>query len=66
MHRSCSWSKLLKLGIRGEIFNINRSMYKSVQSIVQVEAERTQPFECLLGVRQGERLSPFFILYVYQ
>ena len=40
-------------------------MYKSVQSIVQVEAERTQPFECLLGVRQGECLSPFlFSMYI--
>ena len=49
-------SKLLKLGIRGEIFNIIPSMYKSV---VQVGAERTQPFECLLGVRWGECSSPF-------
>ena len=48
------WSKLLRLGIRREIFYIIHSMYKSVKSIVQVGAERTQPFECSLGVRQGE------------
>ena len=32
--------------------------------IVQVGAERTQPFECLLGVRQGECLS-LFLLSMY-
>ena len=63
--RNFLWIKLLKLGIRGEIFNIIHSMYKSVKSIVQVGAERTQPFECLLGVRQGECLSPFlFSMYI--
>ena len=40
-------------------------MYKTVKSIVQAGAERTQRFECLLGVREGECLS-LFILYVYQ
>ena len=40
-------------------------MYKSVKSIVQVGVERTQPFECLLGVRQGECLSSFlFSMYI--
>ena len=63
--RNFLWSKLLRLGIRGEIFNIILSMYKCVKSIVQVGAERTQPFECLLGVRQGECLSPFlFSMYI--
>ena len=63
--RNFLWSKLLKLGIRGEIFNIIHSMYKSVKSIVQVGTERTQPFKCLLGVRQGECLSPFlFSMYI--
>ena len=63
--RNFLWSKLLKLGIRGEIFNIIHSMYKGVKSIVQVGTERRQPFECLLGVRQGECLSPFlFSMYI--
>ena len=40
-------------------------MYKSVKSIVQVGAERTQPFESLLGVCRGECLSPFlFSMYI--
>ena len=65
LDRNFSWSKLLELGIRGEIFIIIYSMYKSVKSIVQVGAERTQPFKCLLGVRQGECLSSFlFSMYI--
>ena len=40
-------------------------MYSVVKSRVQVGAEKTDEFECLLGVRQGECLSPFlFAMYL--
>ena len=53
------------MGIRGKIFAVIHSMYKCVKSIVQVGADRTAQFECLLGVRQGECLSPFlFSMYI--
>ena len=39
--------------------------HSSQQSRVQVGAEKTDEFECLLGVRQGECLSPFlFAMYL--
>ena len=53
------WYKLIKLGIGGKILNVIMSMYKHVKSKV------SEGFECVLGVRQGECLSPFlFAMYL--
>ena len=49
------WTKLIKLGIRGNIVNI----IKSVKSRVKMQNKLSDAYECLLGVRQGESLSPF-------
>ena len=53
------WLKLVKLGIRGKMLNIIRSMYSSVKSRVKLLNELSDEYECLLGVTQGECLSPF-------
>ena len=59
------WYKLLKLGVRGKIFNIILSIYSTVKSKVRGPKSITDSFECTLGVRQGESLSPFlFSMYV--
>ena len=50
------WTKLIKLGIRGNIVNI----IKSVKSRVKMQNKLSDAYECLLGVRQGESLSPFY------
>jgi hypothetical protein len=56
------WFKLLKVGVTGKMFNIIRSMYETVSSKVK---GISSSFECILGVRQGESLSPFlFAMYV--
>ena len=58
------WYKLLKLGVRGKMFNI-QSIYSTVKSKVRGPKSITDSFECKLGVRQGESLSPFlFSMYV--
>ena len=63
--RNFLWHKLIGLGIRGRIFDVIQSMYSVGKSRVQVGAEQTDEFECLLGVRQGECLSPFlFAMYL--
>ena len=49
----------MKLGLRGNILNIIKSMYNSVKSRVKYCNELSSEFECHLGVRQGECLSPF-------
>ena len=53
------WFKLIKLGIRGNILNIIKSMYETVKSKVRFENQLSEEFSCILGVRQGECLSPF-------
>ena len=59
------WHKLLVCGIRGRIFNIISSMYRCVKTKVFVNGECSESFDCKLGVRQGECLSPFlFAMYV--
>jgi hypothetical protein len=59
------WYKLLKIGVNGKIINIIRSMYSCVKTRVQIHGEKSQYFQCNLGVRQGECLSPFlFAVYL--
>ena len=59
------WYKLIKLGLRGKILNILKSMYATVKSIVKYDNKLGNEFSCTLGVRQGECLSPLlFSLYL--
>ena len=59
------WFKLLHCGIHGRTLNIITSMYKSVKSKVFIDGDKSESFNCKLGVRQGECLSPFlFAIYV--
>ena len=51
--------KLIKLGLRGKILNIVRSMYESVKTRVKYYNQFSDEYICTLGVRQGECLSPF-------
>ena len=53
------WMKLIKLGIRGNILNSIKYMHCAVKSRVKLGNKLSDAFECSLGVRQGERLSPF-------
>ena len=45
--------------LRGNILNIIKSMYCAVKSRVKLGNKLSDAFECSLGVRQGESLSPF-------
>ena len=59
------WFKLLKLGIKGKMFNIIHSMYSGIKTRVFVDGKTSDAFHCRLGVRQGECLSPFlFAMYI--
>ncbi len=53
------WLKLIKLGVRGKILNIIKSMYCNVKSRVTMQNRLSEEFSCFLGVRQGDCLSPF-------
>ena len=63
--RDILWYKLVKLGIRGQILKVIKSMYENIKSRVKSNNELSDEFTCCLGVRQGECLSPFlFAIYV--
>ena len=65
VNRDILWFKLIKIGVRGKILNVMRGMYSSVKSRVKYQNELSSEFECYLGVRQGECLSPFlFSMYI--
>ena len=55
------WSKLVKSGARGKIFDIIQSMYKNIKSRVKFENDLSDEFSSYIGVRQGECLSPFYL-----
>ena len=57
--RENMWYKLLKYGIRGNIIDIIRSMYENIKSKIKYDNQLSNDFTYLLGVRQGECLSPF-------
>ena len=47
------------------MFDIIRSMYSKVKSKIFLNGEKSETFDCHLGVRQGECLSPFlFAMYI--
>ena len=59
------WCKLIRYGVRGKILNVIMAMYTSVKSRVLYHNNLSEDFECIIGVRQGECLSPFlFSIYV--
>ena len=57
------WYKLVNLGLRGNILNIMKSMYSSVKSRVKFSNKLGNEFQCSLGVRQGECLSPLLFSF---
>ena len=44
------------------MINVIRSMYENIKSRVKSDNNLSNDFSCLLGVRQGECLSPFLFL----
>lgn len=63
--RNILWYKLIRLGVRGQILKVIKSMYESIKSRVKYDNELSEEFTCCSGVRQGECLSPFlFAMYI--
>ena len=63
--RDVLWFKLIRLGVRGRMLNIIKSIYSCVKPRVKHDNTLSDPFTCNIGVRQGECLSPFlFAMYV--
>ncbi len=52
------WQKVLSIGIDGKVLRVIQNMYKNAKSCVQNNSQLSDFFECNIGVRQGENLSP--------
>lgn len=50
--RDIIWYKLIKLGVRGKMLDIIKSMYENVRSRVKYNNTLSDDFICLLGVTQ--------------
>ena len=65
VNRDILWYKLIKIGVRGKMLDIIRSMYKEVKSQVKHNNIISPVILSNIGVRQGECLSPFlFSIYL--
>ena len=52
------WYKLYKIGIRGKILTVIKSMYSYVRSCIPVNGFYTDFFRNNIGLMQGEVISP--------
>ena len=52
------WKKMMQNGINGKLLNVIYNMYCKAKSCVKNENSISDYFNCKVGVRQGENLSP--------
>jgi len=65
VERSLLWIKLLDSKINGKVLNVIVNLYKQAKSCVASAGHRSTFFNCDIGVRQGENLSPIlFALFL--
>ena len=63
--RDILWFKLLKIGVRGSMLDIIKSVYNYVKTRERHNGCLGKPFKSNIGVRQGECISPFlFSMYL--
>lgn len=63
--RAGLWQKLIDSHIRGKCFTVIYNMYQGIKSCVSINGKMSSFFQCLIGLRQGENLSPFlFSIYL--
>ena len=57
--------KLSKIGVVGKFYNAIKSMYNSPKSRVVLNEFETEFFDCPIGVKQGDCLSPtLFAIFI--
>lgn len=56
--RTYLWRKLYRSGLTGNIIEVIKNIYRGANSVVNLEGEMSTGFQCNIGVRQGENLSP--------
>ena len=65
VNRSYLWLKLLKHNIKGKVLTVIQNLYNAAKSCVRQAGNCSEYFDCNIGVRQGENLSPLlFAIYL--
>ena len=63
--RASLWSKLIANGINGKIISAVYNLYNNAKSCVRLNNKMSTHFDCNIGVRQGDNLSPLlFAIYL--
>ena len=57
------WQKLGQAKITGKILRVIQSLYQKIKARVRVKGELTDVFNCNIGVRQGDNLSPLLFIF---
>ena len=57
------WKKLLQENINGKCFRLIFNMYQGIKSKISTNGGSTSFFDCNIGVRQGENLSPILFTF---
>ena len=53
------WTKLIQSGVTGKILGIVQSMYRQLRNRIRnFDGTMSEPFDGVIGLRQGESLSP--------
>ena len=63
INRPLLWQKLLSYNINGKLLNVVKNMYDKAKSCVKIENLYSDYFQCNIGVRQGDNLSPLLLLH---
>lgn len=53
------WQKLQRANVQGKVFRVIYNMYQNVKTCVRKNEDCSGFFNCDVGVKQGENLSPF-------
>ena len=63
--RSYLWSKLLSYNIKGKFMKLIYNLYQSTKACIKLNNSISNSFDCNIGVRQGDNLSPLlFSLFI--
>ncbi len=58
LNRNALLYKLIGIGISGKFYNVVKSMYSDNKTCIKVGNQITEYFDCNIGVRQGDPMSP--------
>ena len=65
MDRGLLWQKLGQAQVTGKVLRIIQNLYQKTEACVRVNGEISDIFDCNIGVRKGDNLSPLlFIIFL--